>query len=228
MERNVTDWERGVSIAAGALLVAAAIKVRGRFRNSLITSGAGLAIRGLIGYCPIHHAIGRTLPSGDTRKALGGAGGIKLSESVTIRRGARELYDMWHKFDALPRIFSHLESVRMEGGKRSHWVMRGPAGVKLEWDAEIINEVPPGLIAWKSLAGSDIVSAGSVHFKEHTLGGAPQTEVTVEMQYAPPGGRAGSVLAWLAGESPSTTLREDLNGLKQRVEQGYIAGAPAH
>jgi hypothetical protein len=32
----------------------------------------------------------------------------------------------------------------------------------------------------------------------------------------------------VAGSSPAATLREDLNGLKQRVEQGYIVGAPAH
>ena len=228
MERNVSDWERGVSIAAGALLVVAGIRGRGRFRSSLISTGAGLAFRGLTGYCPVNHALGRKLRSDDTREALGGPAGVKLEESVTIRRSARELYEMWHSVDFLPRVFSHIESVRSIGGSRTHWVMRGPVGTKLEWDAETINEVPHQLIAWKSLEGADVVSAGSVHFREHTLGGAPETEVTVAMQYAAPAGKVGSALAWLAGASPSTSLREDLNGLKQRLEQGYIAAAPAH
>jgi len=225
MERNVNDWERGVSIAAAALLAVVALKARGGARTSLLVAGAGLAVRGITGYCPINHALGRTRPSGDTRAALGGTAGVKLEESVTIRRSARELYDMWHSFDFLPRIFSHIESVKSIGGNRTHWVMRGPVGTRLEWDAETINEIPHQLIAWKSLEGADVVSAGSVHFREHTLGGAPETEVTVTMQYAPPAGKAGAAVAWVAGAAPSATLREDLNGLKQRLEQGYIAGA---
>jgi uncharacterized membrane protein len=227
MNRNVNDWERGVSIAAGALLAAAALRARGGVRRSLLTAGAGLAVRGLTGYCPINHMLGRTC-SDDTREALGGSAGVRLEESVTIQRSARELYNMWHSTDFIPRVFSHVESVRSLGGNRTHWVMRGPVGTRLEWDAETINEVPDQLIAWKSLEGADVVSAGSVHFKEHVLGGAPQTEVTVCMQYAPPAGKAGAALAWVAGASPAATLREDLNGLKQRVEQGYIPGAAAH
>jgi uncharacterized membrane protein len=227
MERNVNDWERGVSIAAGALLVIAGLKSRGRMRSSLLTSGAGLAFRGVTGYCPVNSMLGRTCDD-DTRVALGGSSGVVLEESVSIRRSARELFDMWHSVDFLPRVFSHIESVRSLGGGRTHWVMRGPMGTKLEWDAETINEIPDELIAWKSLEGSDVVSAGSVHFKEHVLGGAPETEVTVRMQYSPPAGKAGAAIAWLAGASPAATLREDLNGLKQRVEQGYIAGASAH
>lgn len=231
MERNVSDWERGVSIAAGALLVVAGLKARGRMRNSLVSSGAGMAFRGLSGYCPINQLLGRTIKSDDTREALGGSGGVKLQETVTIRRSARELYDLWHTFDALPRIFSHIESVRPVGLNRTHWVMRGPAGIKLEWEAETINEVAPELIAWKSLPGSTVVSAGSVHFREMTSGGVPETEVTVEMQYAAPAGRAGSIVAWLAGESPAKTLREDLAGLKHRlelVEGGVSSAVPAH
>jgi len=186
-----------------------------------------LAVRGLTGYCPINQLLGRTC-NDDTREVLGGSGGVRLEESVTIQRSARELYDMWHSYDFVSRVFSHVESVRSIGGNRTHWVMRGPVGTRLEWDAETINEIPGELIAWKSLEGADVVSAGSVHFKEHILGGAPQTEVTVRMQYSPPAGKAGALVAWVAGASPAATLREDLNGLKQRVEQGYVAGASAH
>lgn len=217
MKRNVSDWERGVSIAAGALLVAAGIKARGRVRSSLLTGGAGLALRGLTGYCPVNQVIGRTV-SDDPHVVLAGSRGVKLSEKITIKRSARDLYDLWRKFEQLPGIFSHLDSVRVLDAKRSHWVMSGPGGVPLEWDAEIINEKAPHLIAWKSLEGADVVSAGSVHFKERTRGGRPETEVTVSMQYEGPGGKAGSALAWLAGQAPSQTLRRDLSSLKQWLE----------
>lgn len=217
MERNVSDWERGVSIAAGALLVAAGIKARGRVRSSLLTGGAGLALRGLTGYCPVNQLVGGTV-SDDPHVALAGSRGVKLCEKITIRRSARDLYNLWRNLEELPGLFSHLESVRALDGNRSHWVMRGPVGMKLEWDAEIINDEAPDLIAWKSLEGADVVSAGSVHFKERTRGGQPETEVTVSMQYDPPGGKPGSALAWLAGQAPSQTLRRDLTSLKRWLE----------
>jgi uncharacterized membrane protein len=217
MERNVSVWERGVSIAAGALLVAAGIKARGRIRSSLLTGGAGLALRGLTGYCPVNQLIGRTV-SDDPHVALAGSRGVKLCEKITIKRSARDLYNLWRKFEDLPGIFSHLDSVRVLDDRRSHWAMTGPAGVPLEWDAEIINDEAPNLIAWKSLEGADVVSAGSVHFKERTRGGQPETDVTVSMQYDAPGGKAGSALAWLAGQAPTQTLRSDLASLKQWLE----------
>src|SRR6266567_2153560 len=42
-----------------------------------------------------------------------------------------------------------LESVTI-----SHWRAKGPAGTIVEWDAEVFNEVPPKLIAWRSNARS--------------------------------------------------------------------------
>jgi uncharacterized membrane protein len=222
MERNVSDWERTVSIAAGALLVAASFKARGRARSSLLTGGAGLALRGLMGYCPVNQLIGRTV-SDDPHVALAGHRGVNLCEKITIKRSARDLYTLWRRFEELPGLFSHLESVTVLDDKRSHWIMNGPAGMKLEWEAEVINDDPPNLIAWKSLEGSDVVSAGSVHFKERTRGGQPETEVTVSMQYNAPGGKAGSAIAWLAGQAPSQMLRRDLASLKQWLEHVHHA-----
>ena len=63
--------------------------------------------------------------------------------------------------------------------------------------------------------GSDLVSAGSVHFRETPLG----TEVTVSMQYAPPAGKPGAALAWFFGETPAQQLREGLERLQRELEQ---------
>ena len=70
--------------------------------------------------------------------------------------------------------------------RRSHWVARGTLGVHVEWDAEIINDIPPTLLSWKSTGHSDVVSAGSVRFKP---AGEHATQVHVKLQYDPPAGK---------------------------------------
>jgi uncharacterized membrane protein len=98
--------------------------------------------------------------------------------------------------------------------------MEGPAGTRFEWDAEIINDIKPELIAWRSLPGSDIASAGSVSFRESVRSGQEATDVTVVMQYDAPGGAAARTLAWLAGMGPEKVVREELARFKESFEFG--------
>ena len=108
---------------------------------------------------------------------------------------------------------------------RSHWVAAGPAGLAVEWDAEIINEVENKVLAWRSLPGSDVVTAGSVNFD--AVRGGRSTQVSVHLQYAPPAGKAGALVASLFGREPSQTIREDLRHFKQLLEAGEIPRATA-
>jgi uncharacterized membrane protein len=85
----------------------------------------------------------------------------------------------------------------------------------VEWDAEIHNEIPNELIAWRSLAGSEVDNAGSVHFMPTANG---DTEVRVVLRYDPPAGKLGATVARLLGEDPSHQVSEDLRRLKQVVE----------
>ena len=100
----------------------------------------------------------------------------------------------------------------------SHWVACGPAGMKVEWDARIINEIDNKLIGWQSLEGSIVSTAGSVNFRERDWG----TEVRVHLQYNPPAGKLGALIAGLFGEEPSMQIREDLRRFKQLMETGGI------
>ncbi|HEX5109360.1 MAG TPA: SRPBCC family protein [Vicinamibacterales bacterium] len=152
----------------------------------------------------------------DTRKALGGPRGIHVDASVTIGRPPSEVYRFWRDFENLPRFMRHLEQVSVREAGVSHWVARGPAGFNVEWDARVINDIDDKLIAWQSLDGSTISTAGSVHFSATE----PGTTVRVRFQYAPPGGRVGAELARLFGEEPNQTVREDLERLKQVLERG--------
>ena len=94
-------------------------------------------------------------------------------------------------------------------------------GRTVEWDAEIINEIPNELIGWRTVDGADVVSAGSVNFKPAP--GYRGTEVRVRLQYAPPAGKVGARIASLFGHEPSQTIKEDVRRFKQLIEAGEVA-----
>jgi uncharacterized membrane protein len=114
----------------------------------------------------------------------------------------------------------HLESVRTLDNGRSHWVVRGPAGADIEWDAEIVEDRANELIAWRSLPRSDVQHHGSVRFRQAP--GDRGTEVEVQLEYDAPGGKAGAVIAKLFGEEPLQQLRDELRRFKQVMETGEV------
>ena len=168
-------------------------------------------------------ALGRIDANQYSRDALSGARGIHLRESIRLERPVEDVYQYWRQLENLPRFMRHVEKVTETPGGMSHWIARGPAGIRVEWDAEIINEVPNRLIGWRSMPGSDMTSAGSVQFAKIRSGRS--TQVTVHMQFAPPAGKAGAFLATMFGQSPSAAVREDLRRLKQFLEAGEYATA---
>jgi uncharacterized membrane protein len=220
LTRNMEDWERVASIAAGAAIAAMAVR---RSRPGRLVAGASLIARGAAGFCPVNYAIGRERRRDDTRRALGGARGIHLHDSITIDRPVSEVFQYWRNLENLPRFMPHIRRVTPLDRMRSHWVVQGPAGTEVEWDAEINNEIVDELIAWRSLPGADVASAGSVHF---TPAGAGRTRLEVTMQYDPPAGKLGASLAWLVGQSPSRQLRADLERLKQALDGGAPEPSP--
>ena len=154
--------------------------------------------------------------------------GIHLEHSVTINKSPEELYRYWRDFNNLPRIMDHLESVTVQDEKRSHWVAKAPAGYKVEWDAEIINDEPNKLIAWRSLAEATVPNSGSVRFI--AAPGDRGTEIHVVLDYLPPAGRIGWLIARLFGQEPKQQVQEDLRRFKQFMETGEvptIEGQPA-
>ena len=215
MQRNVSGIERAASVAAGLLLMTTTRRTRGRALATAL--GAGLMARGLSGYCPINAATRRGgRRRDDTRKALGGPRGVHVTESIVVRAPREKVYAFWRSLSNLPRFMTHLERIDVTSDARSHWVTSGPAGTRMEWDAALINDKPPELIAWRSLAGADVASAGSVHFHETSEGG---TEIRVRLQYAPPAGKVGAWLSALLGEDPALQIRDDLQRLKELFDR---------
>ena len=220
--RNISDVERWTSIAAGVGLALYGVARRSPGGVGLGVVGGLLVRRGAKGYCDIYQALhlNTASPSQDTRKALGGRRGNHVEEAVTVNKPAEELYRFWRRLENLPRFMQHLESVEQVSDTVTRWRARGPGGATIEWNAEIINDVPGQLIAWRSVEGSDVVSAGSVHFDEAL--GDRGTRIRVRLQYSPRGGKAGVAVARLIGRDAATEIREDLRRLKQLLEAGEV------
>jgi uncharacterized membrane protein len=158
--------------------------------------------------------------------AIGGARrGLRVKEAITVNRPVGEVYNFWHDFENLPRFMTHLESVRVLGARRSHWVAVGPGGLRVEWDAETLEDRPNELIAWRSLPGGDVETSGSVRFKPAP--GNRGTEIVVELRYEPPGGILGATLAKLFGEAPEQIVTRDLRSFKNVMEVGEVVHSDA-
>jgi len=145
---------------------------------------------------------------------------MNVKKVVTINRSPEELYNFWHNFENLPRFMRHLEAVQVTGPGQSHWKTKGPAGQMVEWDAEIIEDRPNELIAWRSLEGATVPNSGMVRFTRAT--GGRGTWVQVALEYDPPGGPAGALVAKLFGEEPEKQVYDDLHAFKQVMELGEI------
>ena len=224
---NVGTAERWVSGVAAAALAAYSIRRgRGGLRRVALPLAGALLGRALSGRCPVNRALGRnSARRGDRVSPVASVGrgeGIRVEQTVRVARPAEELYRFWRALENLPRFMDHLESVRVLDERRSHWVARGPAGTRVEWDAEIHNDVPGQLLAWRSLPGSEVDHAGSVHFEPDA---GDFTLVRVILRYDPPAGKLGAAVARLFGEDADTQVADDLRRFKQVMEAGDASPA---
>ena len=232
---NLSGGERFISVAGGGVLSIYGLK-RGGFAGLLAAiAGGALIYRGATGHSNLYKALSvSTAKRKGLRASVKHGAGIKVEKSVTIDKPVEELFRFWSDFENLPRFLNHLESVRAIDGRPdqsgrssrlSHWVARLPAGMKVEWDAEIINEAPNELIAWRSLEGAGVPNAGSVRFEKSPDGRGAEVKIAIE--YAPPVGKIGSFLAKLLGEDPERQVAEGLRRFKQLMETGRTTPAAA-
>jgi uncharacterized membrane protein len=153
--------------------------------------------------------------------------GFTARTAITINRSREEVYRHWRNFANLPAFMQYLEEVRVDphDSRRWHWRARGPLGLSVEWDAEIVEDRPNELIAWRSVDVADVPNRGTVRFE--LAPGGQATEVHVEIQYYPPAGSLGKAVAKLFGADPKREAREDLRRLKQVLETGEVMRSDA-
>jgi uncharacterized membrane protein len=149
--------------------------------------------------------------------------GIRVTESITVYAPRERVYYLWRQLENLPDVMSHLESVKELGGGRSLWRAKAPAGLTVEWEAELTEDVENERIGWRALEGSTIPNAGSVTFMDAP--GGRGTEIHVDLRYDPPAGPVGAAIAKLFGKEPSQEIAKDLRRFKQRLETGEVTTA---
>ncbi len=210
LERDV--WPASWRLAAGAaglVLGRAGLSlVRGHTRSGLALTAAGAA---LATRAATNRPLSRLL------RMSGSGHVIDLRRTVLVRAPVSEVFRFWAQVENFPLFMEHVLDVTVspEDARRSHWQVRGPAGVPIKWDAEVTRLVPDELFAWKSLPGSELDHAGAVHFESL---GPETTWLQVRMVYVPPAGALGHLVATILGSDPESRVEEDLRRLKSLLE----------
>ena len=151
-----------------------------------------------------------------TRKLMGLATSrpIRVNKSIHVSAPLERVYRFWRNYENFPKFMSNVHEVTEIGESQSHWVVAGPAGSRVEWDAEITQEVPNEVLAWQSLPGSTVDNAGAVRFVPENNG----TRVDITLWYTPPAGGLGHAVAKLFGADPKSEMDQDLANVKQDLE----------
>lgn len=219
--RNVGSWERLLSVGGGLGLIAAGLHRRGFTGVFLAGLGAGLIGRGASGYCPVYDKTGiSTTPS--QRAGVPDNLGVKVEQSLLLNLPREGLFRFFRDFTNIPRFMKRIEQVDVIDNERSHWIARLDDGRSLEWDVRIINEHPNELIAWESLPGAPVETAGSLRFTPAPVEFGEGTEVRIVLAYNIPGNLFQNLRMRLFGaQDEAPFLQEDLLNLKLFLEEEH-------
>ena len=147
----------------------------------------------------------------------------RVQESVEVEAPISEVFAYWSNFENFSNFMQNIEEVRMTGPDRSHWKVKGPLGVSVEFDAKTTEMDPDRGINWDTIDGQ-VMTWGQVRFEPLSEG---RTRIEVMMDYAdPPGGQAGEAVASILSD-PEKSLRQDLANFEKIVERGELGGPEA-
>lgn len=144
---------------------------------------------------------------------------IEAEHVTTIKRPAQDLYRMWTDWGRVPQWMHGVQSVTSVGHGVTHWVVDGPGGATVEYDAQVLEKNEGKSFAWMTTADAPIKAYGEVHFDETKRG----TVVRVVLAYNSPVGLLGAAVAGMQGVEPTSQLKEHLRRFKQLAEAGEVA-----
>jgi len=149
-----------------------------------------------------------------------------VGRTVSIYRPRQELYEFWRDFRNLPLFMENIESVTIIDGNRSHWKVRAPADSSVEWDSEIVEDIPGSVIEWRSMKGASVENSGRIEFRDSS--NQRGTIVSVTIAWEPAAGALGKVFAKIFRREPKVQARQELRRFKQLMETGElpISAAP--
>lgn len=140
--------------------------------------------------------------------------------AVTVGVTPDQAFSFFRDFTNLPHFMKDLKSIEVLSKKLSHWTVE-VKGLKAEWKAEIVDERPGEMIAWKSVEGSEVETSGSIWF-------APASEtkgtiISLILDYKVPGGKLTELISLMSGEDPKSLAFTNLRRLKCFLECGEVA-----
>jgi len=138
----------------------------------------------------------------------------RVEGNIEVQASVQTVYEYWRNLENLPNFMSNIEEVRSTGPDTTHWIVKGPLGYRMEFDARTTQDEPNSAIGWNTVDG-DVQTSGQVRFQEL---GPNQTRIDVTMNYAdPPGGKVGEV-ASKAVANPKIMMEQDLRNFKDIIE----------
>jgi uncharacterized membrane protein len=202
------NWAPAARLAVGSIgagLMASALRVRGTGLCALlgVTGGALVA---------------RAATNMSLSRLVGLSGGITVQKVINVDAPVSEVFAFWTDYQNFPRFMHNVREVRVHDD-RSHWVVAGPAGVPVQWDAKLVELVPDSLLSWRSLRDSAVKHEGWVRFEANGHGGS---RITIRLCYVPPGGAFGHAVATLFGADPKSEMDSDLLRMKTIIETGRV------
>src|SRR5215213_4277064 len=198
-----TEAAAAIRMAGAALALYGMIR-RGAWGTLLRTIGTGMVVSA----AGRQGLIGSALPGVDRRRA------VDIQKTLYIEAPIDQVYAFWSNYENFPLFMSHVREVEDRGKGRSHWIVSGPGGVPIEWNASLTQQTPNEVIAWRSEAGSMLENAGIIRFAAN----GSATRVDLRFCYLPPAGGAGQAVAELLGSDPRAKLNEDLGRMKALLE----------
>jgi uncharacterized membrane protein len=147
-----------------------------------------------------------------------GAQRIHVEASMAVNKPAADCYEFWRQVGNFPKFMKNVEAVETNG-ERTRWRIRvGPT--TFEWDAEMTEDVPSGIISWRSVNGAELPNSGSVRF-EPRLGNSG-SNIRLTMEYDPPAGGLGGAANPLLETISQHHVRENLRRFKSLMESGEV------
>jgi len=177
-------------------------------RRNAVGMGIGTAGFGLLMRALTNRDLSRLVGVGAGRNT------VQFEKTIHIAAPIEKVFAFWRDYSNFPRFMTHVREIRDKGDGYSHWLVDGPAGVPIEWDAVITKLVPDNTLAWKTVGESPIDHAGIVKFTRS----GDSTIVRIEFFYNPPAGFAGHSISELLGFDPKRKMSEDLGRLKTQLE----------
>lgn len=182
--------------------------------------GGGLIYRAVTGHCGLYQALGWSSCPRRAATAVPAQYGVSVHRTLLVSRAPEELFAFWRNPQNLSRVLQHVDDVVSLDSTRWKWTAPGRFGGTMTWETEIFNEREPELIAWRSLPGGGVETAGSLRIE--ALPGDRGTKLTIALKYNPPGGKLVESVASFFGKGLDDQIEKDLRAFKQLAEAGEI------